>query len=87
MCSLDAPLWTEWVYVAGVAICGACPLLCTGSTLHFAYVPDIRLGDFRLHHRVYKKTQDFPWPRTHVIAPDEDLDPRLDYLFLHHADV
>lgn len=22
MCAMDAPLWTEWAYVAGVGICG-----------------------------------------------------------------
>ena len=25
VCSMDAPLWAEWAYVAGVGICGASP--------------------------------------------------------------
>jgi len=28
MCSLDAPLWTEWAYVAGVAICDLATFAC-----------------------------------------------------------
>ena len=31
ICAMDAPLWTEWAYVSGVAICGAYSPLSTGS--------------------------------------------------------
>ena len=83
---MDAPLWTEWAYVTGVGICGACPRLYNGivtSNVPWCFRP----SDFRLHRRDHKKTQVFPWARTLTIASDEDLDPRLDDLFLHHVNV
>jgi hypothetical protein len=86
MCALDAPLWTEWAYVAGVCVCGACPPL--GRSRHISFTcPIIRPGDFRLHPRVRNKTQNCPGESTHVIAPYEDSDPGLYGLFLCDADV
>ena len=85
MCAMDATLWTEWAYVAGVAVCGASLLLRWDLHISLAYLM-IRPGDFRLHCCVHKKTQDLLWAKTRIIASYEDLDPRLDDLFLYNAD-
>jgi hypothetical protein len=39
VCAMDAPLWTEWAYVTGVAICGVCSHILTGSR-RFIYAPE-----------------------------------------------
>jgi len=87
ICVLNAPLWTEWVYVAGVGICGV-PLpfhdgVFTPPLTHLT----IRLGDVRLHYHVHTRTQGHVRTRTQAIASREDLDPRLDGLFLYNADI
>ena len=55
--------------------------------LSYPTYPMIRLGEFRLYHRVHKRTQDHPWARTQTITSCEDLDPRLDDLFLYNDDI
>ena len=86
MCALNAPLWTEWAYVASVGISGACPP--RGRDCHFSLICVMtRLGGFHLYHRVHDETQDCIGPTAHIITSHEDLDPGLGDLFLYHADV
>lgn len=74
-------MWPELEYAV-------CP---SPSTMELSHPPltylMIRLGDFRLHRHVYKRTQGHVRTRTQAIASREDLDPRLDDLFLYNADV
>lgn len=83
---MDAPLWTEWAYVAGVAISGMSPPLLWSFHAPLTQLT-IRLGDFCLHCCLHKRTQGHPRAGTQTIASHEDLGPRLDDLFLYNADI
>ena len=86
LCAMNAPLWAEWVYVAGVGICGVSPFLRWSFHIQLTYLM-IRLCNLRLHYCVHKRAQGRPWARTQTIASYEDLDPRLDGLFLYNGDI
>lgn len=84
---MDAQLWTEWIYVASVGICGAYPPSLMGSPHLNVTCLITRHGSFHLYFRGRNKTQGHRRSTTHVIAPHEDVGQGFDHLLPYCVDV